>query len=140
MQDSGRVQEVDTSETGQSEPGSDGVARARMRHLGSMGHLSHERIHLPQKEEDKILPDPDIAFRDIQVPEDVCLEAAQTRAAGRGRQRAPGQDLPPSPSKSPGPLHFLHRAPSSSMIQSSQLTTMVFCALNKTKLEGMQPT
>jgi hypothetical protein len=96
MHDLQRIQEMDTSETGESEPPSDGVARAQLQHISSMVRLSHDRTRAHQKEEDKVLPDPDTAFHDIQVPEEVYRVAAQTRAAAHNWQPPPGQGARPA--------------------------------------------
>jgi hypothetical protein len=81
VHDLDRTQEMETSETSEGEPPSDGVARAQLRHVRSLVQLSRNRTRVHRKEEDEVLPDPDAAFHDIHVPEDVFREAEQTRAA-----------------------------------------------------------
>jgi hypothetical protein len=95
MHDLHRIQEMDTSETGESEPPSDGVPRAQLRHISSMVQLSHDRTRAHQKEEDRVLPDPDTPFHDIQVPGAVFVEAEQTRVEARNWQTPPPKDVPP---------------------------------------------
>jgi hypothetical protein len=113
---------MDTSETGDSEPPSDGVARAQRQHTSRMVGLSRDRARVHQKDEDKVLPDGGGAFHHIHVPQDVF------RGAARKWQLPPSQAYPRA---RPETLHFPHRAPGGSTIQSPQLMTTVLCSLNR---------